>query len=81
MVAARSASVSLLRRLARSTSACIAMSCRNTLRPMEKYARWLSAVQPMKSPPTFVSRHVGTDEEEAADTVGTFPVTGGTVIM
>ena len=41
----------------------------------------LSAVHPMKSPPTFVRRHVGTDDEAAAETVGAVPATGGTVIM
>ena len=51
------------------------------LRPIEKYAASLSGVQPMKSPPTFVRRQVGIDEEAAADTVGAAPATGGTVIM
>jgi hypothetical protein len=79
--AARSASVSAFARFAMSTSACVAMSCRKKLRPIEKYAAWLSAVQPMKSPPTFVRRHVGIDDDAAADTVGAAPATGGTVIM
>ncbi len=59
----------------------MATSCRKKLRPIEKYAAWLSAVQPMKSPPTFVSRQVGIDDDAAAETVGALPATGGTVIM
>ena len=35
----------------------------------------------MKSPPTRVSRHVGTTDDDATDTVGASPPTGGTVIM
>ena len=35
----------------------------------------------MKSPPIFVTRQVGTDDEDAAEIVGTTPRTGGTVIM
>ena len=34
-----------------------------------------------QSPPTVVIRHVGTDEDGAAETVGAAPPTGGTVIM
>src|SRR4029453_9196834 len=68
--AGSSGSVSTFARLATSTSACIAMSCRKKLRPIEKYADRLSAVQPTKSPPTFVKRHVGMDDDGPAATVG-----------
>ncbi|MEZ5317143.1 MAG: hypothetical protein R2752_07045 [Vicinamibacterales bacterium] len=40
-----------------------------------------SLVHPMKSPPTRVRRHVGTEDDEAAEIVGASPPTGGTVTM
>jgi hypothetical protein len=40
-----------------------------------------SPFQPTKSPPTVVSRRVGTDRGPGQETVGAAPPTGGTVIM
>src|SRR6185503_1397588 len=82
VAAARSASASAFVRFVASTSAASVRSCRKKLRPIEYTAARLSAVQPMKSPPTFVKRQLGSDPPVAAETVGTAgPPIGGTVTM
>ena len=50
-------------------------------RPIDQCAAAPSGRQPMKSPPMYVRRRVGTADDAATETVAGVPPTGGTVIM